>query len=126
MYTRGLIGGEEVTFSVENQDQAIIENLLFFSSFALSRNEVLSFSNEKNFLFQIQSCIHAAWLWTIEQHMGMFTPDKEEVNPLALSESYDKTNQTPNVGPHDIWLEFLVNRFKAISYYSRTQARFHF
>lgn len=60
-------------------------------------------------------------MWTIEKRIGMFTPDSEEINPLALSENYDSTCPALNAGPHDVWLEFLINRFKAVKYYNKVQ-----
>lgn len=56
--------------------------------------------------------------------MGMFEADKKEVNPLSMSENADLSNKEPLVGPHDIWLEFLINRFKTVKYYNKFQVTY--
>ena len=56
--------------------------------------------------------------------MGMFEVDQNEVNPLSMSEDADSGTKEHMVGPHDVWLEFLINRFKTVKYYNKFQVIF--
>ncbi len=71
-----------------------------------------------NYVFQIQSKIHAAWLWTVKNRLGMFSRNKGGQTPGK------STLQPPSLtSQHEIWLLFLINRYKAVKYYNSNQVK---
>ena len=63
----------------------------------------------------------AAWQFTFEKRMGVFTPDEQTVSALAVSEGVQLEPYSPLVQPHDLWIRFLIERIEIAKYCSQDQ-----
>jgi len=63
----------------------------------------------------------AAWQFTFEERMGVFTRDEQGINPLAVSEGVVLHPQLLSVQPHDLWIRFLIERIEIAKYCNQDQ-----
>ncbi|XP_013774772.1 phosphatidylinositol 4-kinase alpha-like [Limulus polyphemus] len=62
-----------------------------------------------------------AWHMTIDKQMGLFANDPFQVDPLAAHEGSILAPNPPYIGPHAIWVKFLVERIEIARYCSLDQ-----
>ncbi|XP_066970314.1 phosphatidylinositol 4-kinase alpha isoform X2 [Macrobrachium rosenbergii] len=62
-----------------------------------------------------------SWQESVDRRLGLFSRQKEEVNPLAAYEGCNLEPQVPQVGPHDIWIKFISERIEIAKYDSDAQ-----
>ncbi|CAB3991377.1 Phosphatidylinositol 4-kinase alpha [Paramuricea clavata] len=60
--------------------------------------------------------LSAAWQWTVDCRKGLFSVDEPRSNPLSVSEDNVEEPYSPNVSPHELWIQFLFQRFEVVKY----------
>lgn len=50
----------------------------------------------------------AAWNATIDQQLGLFSPDPEQLDPLALPKSGILKPTPPYIGAHGAWIKVRI------------------
>ncbi|XP_078486851.1 phosphatidylinositol 4-kinase alpha [Ciona intestinalis] len=60
----------------------------------------------------------SAWQATIDHRMGIFAPDMDEGDPLAVSEDHVPHPAPPCCKPHSLWIKFLQHRLDVVKYSS--------
>ncbi|XP_037092304.1 LOW QUALITY PROTEIN: phosphatidylinositol 4-kinase alpha-like [Pollicipes pollicipes] len=63
----------------------------------------------------------AAWQYTIDKRLGLFSEQEPEVNPLAVYEGCSIEARPPYVVPHHLWVQFLLERVEIARYRSQDQ-----
>ncbi|XP_034943088.1 phosphatidylinositol 4-kinase alpha [Chelonus insularis] len=58
----------------------------------------------------------SAWQYTVDKRMGLFSPEQEEVNPLAVYEGCELGPNPPYVKPHEIWVTFIIELIETAKY----------
>ncbi|XP_015519648.1 phosphatidylinositol 4-kinase alpha isoform X1 [Neodiprion lecontei] len=58
----------------------------------------------------------AAWQYTVDKKMGVFSLEQEEVSPLAVYEGCQLEPNLPYVKPHDIWVTFIAELIETAKY----------
>jgi hypothetical protein len=76
-----------------------------------------------NFL-QFLCELSAAWQWTVNCRKGLFSIDKPRSNPLSVSEDKVEEPYSPNVSPHELWIQFLFQRFEVVKYSNSDKVSF--
>ncbi|CAH0382113.1 unnamed protein product [Bemisia tabaci] len=61
----------------------------------------------------------AAWQYTVDKRLGMFSVHEEEESPLAVSENVTLEPRPPFVKPHDIWVKFISELVETAKYCSQ-------
>ncbi|XP_071946499.1 phosphatidylinositol 4-kinase alpha-like isoform X2 [Antedon mediterranea] len=69
-----------------------------------------------DFELQFLREMSAAWQFTIDQKLGLFSVEEELQSPLVCTTTPPPPNTPPNVAPHQIWTHFLVLQFESIRY----------
>lgn len=67
---------------------------------------------------QLTQEIIAAWNATVDKRMGLFSIDPEQANPLSPKEGSVFEPNPPNLGAHELWIKFLVERVEIAKYSS--------
>ncbi|XP_047123411.1 phosphatidylinositol 4-kinase alpha isoform X2 [Hydra vulgaris] len=80
------------------------------------------FATRADIEVQIQQELIGAWLYMVNNKMGMYSEDVVLPNPLATSYE-DRMNMLKEYEDvQDIWLQFFIRRFEVVCYYSKEQA----
>lgn len=61
----------------------------------------------------------AAWQCTVDKRLGLFSPEEEEVSPLAAYEGCELVPKPPFIKPHDIWVQFIGELVETAKYCSQ-------
>lgn len=67
---------------------------------------------------QLTQEIIAAWNATVDKRMGLFSIDPEQADPLSPKEGSLFEPNPPNLGAHESWIKFLVERVEIAKYSS--------
>lgn len=60
--------------------------------------------------------LSSAWQWTVDCRKGLFSVDRRRTSPLSRFDDADDELYIPNVVPHELWIEFFVQRFEVVKY----------
>ena len=58
----------------------------------------------------------AAWQYTVDKRIGLFSPEEEEVSPLAVYEGCKLGPNPPDVKAHEIWVTFILELIETAKY----------
>ena len=75
-------------------------------------------SSRPDLEIQLTQEIIAAWNATADRRLGIFAPDPEQANPLSPQDGTVFSPSPPDVGVHDLWIKFLVERVETAKYSS--------
>ncbi|XP_064490203.1 phosphatidylinositol 4-kinase alpha-like isoform X2 [Ornithodoros turicata] len=72
---------------------------------------------ELRFLHEMSS----AWLATVERELGLFSRDPVQTDPCAVGENSDLSPHNPYIAPHELWVNFLVEKMESAKFCSQAQ-----
>lgn len=58
----------------------------------------------------------AAWQHTVDNRLGLFSPEAEDLSPLAVHEGCNLGTNSPDVKPHEIWVTFIIEMIETAKY----------
>ncbi|KAK8780519.1 hypothetical protein V5799_018137 [Amblyomma americanum] len=72
---------------------------------------------ELRFLHEMSS----AWLATVERELGIFSKDPVQTDPCAVGEKSDLKPKAPYIGPHEVWVNFIVEKIESAKFSSQAE-----
>ncbi|KAM7298749.1 phosphatidylinositol 4-kinase alpha-like [Ixodes scapularis] len=63
----------------------------------------------------------AAWLATLERKLGLFSKDPVQTDPCAVGEKSDLNPKPPYIIPHEVWVNFLVEKIESAKFSSQAE-----
>lgn len=78
---------------------------------AAKPEHVLTFLNEMS----------NAWHATVERELGIFSKDPVQTDPCAVGEKSDMRPKSPYIAPHEVWVNFLVEKIESSKFSSQAE-----